>query len=52
MKTVPVSHTNLQRYGEDDYLLAKQHDIPWVMSTDENGIYTLGEWDWELMCGM
>ncbi|HMT18995.1 MAG TPA: isoleucine--tRNA ligase [Candidatus Saccharibacteria bacterium] len=31
-------------YGEDDYVLAKQHDIPWVMSTDENGIYTLGEW--------
>lgn len=31
-------------YGEDDYVLAKQKDIPWVMSTDENGIYTMGRW--------
>ena len=39
-------------YGEDDYLLAKQNDIPWVMSTDENGIYTMGDWEganvWEV----
>jgi isoleucyl-tRNA synthetase len=31
-------------YGEDDYLLAKQNDIPWVMSADENGFFTLGAW--------
>ena len=31
-------------YGEDDYALAKANDIPWVMSTDENGFFTLGEW--------
>ncbi len=31
-------------YGEDDYVLAKQNDIPWVMSTDENGFFTLGAW--------
>jgi isoleucyl-tRNA synthetase len=31
-------------YGEDDYLLAKENKIPWVMSTDENGIFNLGDW--------
>jgi isoleucyl-tRNA synthetase len=31
-------------YGEDDYVLAKANDIPWVMSTDENGIFTMGRW--------
>lgn len=31
-------------YGEDDYVMAKENDIPWVMSTDENGIFTLGRW--------
>jgi isoleucyl-tRNA synthetase len=31
-------------YGEDDYQLAKENDIPWVMSTDENGIFTIGDW--------
>lgn len=31
-------------YGEDDYVLAKANDIPWVMSTDENGFFTLGAW--------
>jgi isoleucyl-tRNA synthetase len=31
-------------YGEDDYALAKANDIPWVMSTDENGFFTLGPW--------
>lgn len=30
--------------GEEDYSLAKQHDIPWVMSTDENGTFLFGEW--------
>ena len=31
-------------YGEDDYAMAKANDIPWVMSTDENGMFTLGQW--------
>lgn len=31
-------------YGEDDYILAKEKDIPWVMSTDESGFFTLGKW--------
>lgn len=31
-------------YGEDDYQLARENDIPWVMSTDENGIFTMGRW--------
>lgn len=31
-------------YGEDDYSLAKAHDIPFVIDTDEEGYYTEGEW--------
>jgi isoleucyl-tRNA synthetase len=31
-------------YGEDDYILAKENDIPWIMSTDESGVFTLGPW--------
>lgn len=31
-------------YGEEDYELARKHDIPWVMSTDDNGIFTFGNW--------
>ncbi|HUP26387.1 MAG TPA: isoleucine--tRNA ligase [Candidatus Limnocylindrales bacterium] len=31
-------------YGEEDYLLSKQEGFPWVLNTDENGIYTTGEW--------
>ncbi len=31
-------------YGEEDYALAKENKIPWVMSTDENGIFTMGPW--------
>lgn len=31
-------------YGEDDYELSKQKDIPWVINTDENGFYTEGPW--------
>lgn len=34
-------------YGEDDYQLAKENDIPWVMSTDESGYFTLGRWKGE-----
>lgn len=30
--------------GEEDYELAKANDFPWVMSTDENGIFVMGEW--------
>lgn len=31
-------------YGEEDYMLSREKDIPWVMSTDENGIFTIGRW--------
>jgi isoleucyl-tRNA synthetase len=31
-------------YGEEDYQLSKENNFPWVMSTDENGFYTAGEW--------
>ena len=31
-------------YGEDDYQLSRQNSIPWAIDTDENGIYTEGEW--------
>jgi isoleucyl-tRNA synthetase len=30
--------------GEEDYILAKENNIPWIMSTDENGIFTMSEW--------
>lgn len=30
--------------GEEDYALAKENNIPWIMSTDENGIFLMGEW--------
>jgi len=39
-------------YGEEDYDLSREHDIPWVMSTDENGFFTMGPWEghnvWEV----
>lgn len=31
-------------YGEEDYGLSKEYGIPWIIDTDENGIYTRGEW--------
>jgi isoleucyl-tRNA synthetase len=31
-------------YGEDDYNLSKQHNIPWAIDTDENGFYVSGPW--------
>ncbi len=34
-------------YGEEDYELSKQNDIPWVMSVDENGNFTIGDWKGE-----
>jgi isoleucyl-tRNA synthetase len=34
-------------YGEDDYNFSKENNIPWIMSTDENGIFTMGRWQGE-----
>lgn len=34
-------------YGEDDYDMAKANNVPWVMSTDESGFYTMGRWKGE-----
>lgn len=31
-------------YGEEDYQLAKQHNIPVISVIDENGFYTEGPW--------
>lgn len=31
-------------YGEEDYELSQQNDVPWVLSTDENGMFTMGDW--------
>ncbi len=31
-------------YGEEDYMLSKEYGFPWVINTDESGIYTEGEW--------
>jgi isoleucyl-tRNA synthetase len=31
-------------YGEDDYAIAKELNIPWVMSTDERGDFIIGRW--------
>ena len=39
-------------YGEDDYALSQKEDFPWILNTDENGIYTSGPWEghnvWEV----
>jgi isoleucyl-tRNA synthetase len=39
-------------YGEEDYQLSKEMNIPWVLNTDENGFYTSGAWErqnvWEV----
>ncbi len=34
-------------YGEEDYNLAQQNDIPLVSVLDENGFFTSGEWQGE-----
>ncbi|MBP6042126.1 isoleucine--tRNA ligase [Candidatus Saccharibacteria bacterium] len=34
-------------YGEEDYDLSKANDFPWIMSTDESGYFTIGEWKGE-----
>lgn len=31
-------------YGEDDYLLAKKNNVPFVLDTDDEGYYTEGDW--------
>ncbi len=31
-------------YGEDDYVFAKAHNIPFVLDTDDEGYYTEGPW--------
>lgn len=31
-------------YGEEDYELSRENKFPWVLNTDENGIYTSGPW--------
>jgi isoleucyl-tRNA synthetase len=31
-------------YGEEDYQLSRDNGFPWVISTDENGFYTAGDW--------
>ena len=31
-------------YGEEDYALSKQMGFPWILDTDENGIYVSGPW--------
>lgn len=32
-------------YGEEDYALSKEVGSPWVLNTDENGVYTSGPWE-------
>lgn len=34
-------------YGEEDFQLAKTHNVPVVHALDENGFYTQGEWKGE-----
>ncbi len=34
-------------YGEEDYELCQQHNIPLVSNVDENGFYTSGRWQGE-----
>ena len=36
-------------YGEDDYVLSKLNNVPWVISTDENGIFNMGDWKGSLV---
>ena len=34
-------------YGEEDFELAKKHNIPVVHTLDENGVFTEGDWEGE-----
>jgi isoleucyl-tRNA synthetase len=36
-------------YGEEDYQLSKQYNFPMVLDTDEEGLYTEGEWKGQLV---
>lgn len=36
-------------YGEEDYMLSKQEGFPWVLDTDDSGLYTKGEWKGQLV---
>jgi isoleucyl-tRNA synthetase len=36
-------------YGEEDYELAKQNDFPVVSLVDDNGLYTGGQWQGQLV---
>ncbi|MCA9329055.1 isoleucine--tRNA ligase [Candidatus Saccharibacteria bacterium] len=31
-------------YGEEDYELSRANNFPWILNTDENGLYTTGDW--------
>ncbi len=31
-------------YGEEDFIMAKEHNIPVVSNIDDNGFYTSGDW--------
>jgi isoleucyl-tRNA synthetase len=34
-------------HGEDDYAMAKEKDIPWILATDESGVFKFGRWQGE-----
>ncbi len=36
-------------YGEEDYQLAKQHGFPIISNVDDDGFYTSGEWQGQLI---
>ncbi len=36
-------------YGEEDYQLAKEHDIPLISVLDDSGFYSEGEWQGQLV---
>lgn len=36
-------------YGEDDFTLSQQNQVPIVLDTDERGVYTEGDWAGELV---
>jgi isoleucyl-tRNA synthetase len=36
-------------YGEEDYQLSKENNLPFVLDTDEEGLYTSGEWKGRLV---
>jgi len=36
-------------YGEEDYALSKEYDFPFVSIIDENGFYTEGDWQGQIV---